>query len=421
MLVTLPVVLLLLDFWPLRRMQRTEGGWQKSEKAMSVECRVTGYETLRGEGAGPRVKVRGSRLEGQASRFQPSAFSLYLLLLEKLPFFVLAFLAGLSTLFAESKVGALPSVTRFTLAARFCNAILNGAKYLRETICPAGLTVFYPYPHSILIYPVLAAAVVLLAVSCLVLRSAWRRPYLVVGWLWYAVTLLPVSGVIQVGSHAAADRYTYVPLTGIFIMVAWGAAELFARWRISKAEAGVAAALVVGACATLTNRQLGYWQNTETLFRHALAVTRNNHIASNNLGAYYHQQGRVDDAMPLYQQAIRIAPDYADALNNLGYAFVNKNQYPEAVRCYESALQAVPKHIPARYNLGLALADLGKNEEAIPQFESVLQRKPDHVSARYHLGNVLATLGRTNEAIAQYKLVLQSKPDSADDLNNLGF
>jgi protein O-mannosyl-transferase len=241
---------------------------------------------------------------------------------------------------------------------------------------PAKLAVFYPYPGVWPLATVLLAGGSLLGISVVffVLRC---QPYLLMGWLWFVGTLVPVIGLVQVGAQAMADRYAYVPSLGVFVLIVWGACDLIPRrsYRVMALSATSAAAIIL--CFVLTWRQLGYWQNSETLYRHALAVTENNDVAHVNLGIALHEQGRLDDAISQYQEAIRLKPGNAKA----------------------------------HYNLAIVLDTTGRTEEAIGEFQEVLRLKVDRVDVHYNLGSALARAGRLDEAIAQCQEALRLQPD----------
>ena len=266
----------------------------------------------------------------------------------------------------------------------------------------------------------IASAGLLLAIFAAVLLLARKRPYLAVGWLWFCGTLVPVIGLVQVGIQSMADRYTYVPLIGLFIMLVWGIDDLIpARpWRGSALAIG--AALLLAACALLTERQIRFWRDSEALFRHAVQVTRDNYLAYNNLGFYLSGQGRTAEAMENYRLSLKINPAYEDALNNLGYALAGQKKYAEAIPLYEAALRIRPNHAEVHNNLGNALSETGKIDEAIQHYLIVLQQKPDHADAHNNLGIALAMKGKLDEAIPHFHEAIRCKPSYASAHSNLG-
>ena len=377
MVVTLPLVLLLLDWWPLQRLP---------------------FNT-------PSPKLK----------------NMLPLIWEKAPFVAAALVCGVVTIYAERGVGALGAATQYPLAERFQNALLSYLGYLKQTFWPTDLAVFYPYPETFSAWRVAGAGLAALMISALLLWAPRKRPYLAAGWIWYVVTLLPVIGLIQVGDFARADRFTYVPLIGVFLAVTWGAYELTRRWRYGVMALSVAGSAAIILCLALTRQQLGHWKNTETLFQHALEVAENNYLAHNNLGTILDEKGQTDEAISHFQNAIRLKPDYADAHNNLGVALNNKGQTDEAVSQFQEAIRLKPDNVDAHNNLGAALDKKGQTDEAISQFQEAIRLKPDYAEAHNNLGAALDKKGQTDEAISQYQKAIRLKPDYADAHNNLGM
>jgi Tfp pilus assembly protein PilF len=381
MLVTVPAVLLLLDYWPLERM-----ALQKSE-------------------------VRGQR----------SAVSS--LILEKIPFVVIAGIWSVITFMIQGKYGAVAEA-KLGIGMRAANAIASYGTYLWNTLCPRQLSLFYPYPHELPWGTVFisAAALILISIWCVV---RWRdSPYLIVGWLWYLGMLLPVIGFIQVGEQARADRYMYLPQIGFCILVTWGFLKLSASLPRRREILPVISALILLILVPLSYRQVSYWRNSETLWNHSLAVTEGNYIAHNNLGNYVMHRGRLDEAIPHFQKALEILPSYAEANNNLGYALANKEKWQEAIGYYEKALRTKPDYVKAHNNLGVALAVSGKTDDAIAQFHEALRLDPDFADCHANLGHCLLQLGRREEAAAQLRSALRIKPDDAEvreELRKLGL
>ena len=365
MLVTLPVVLLLLDYWPLRRVE-------------------------------PR------RLSG--------------LVLEKLPLLALSAADCVVTLLAQH--GAIQSDGSFSLPHRLGNALAACMVYLGQMVWPAGLAVLYPFPHNGLPAWEMALAGTLLAgLSAVAWGQRREQPWLLVGWLWYLAMLLPVVGVIQVGWQSHADRYTYLPQIGIYVAATWLAAELqVSRVAFGGLMAGVCAALMV--CAW---KQTAYWQDSETLWTRALACTTDNYMAHNNLGNFLDQKGRNDEAIHHFQAALQIRPGYADAHYNLGLAMFKKGEVDEAIVQYEEALEIRPNDSKEHGNLGNALFHKGRVKEAIAHYKTALELEPGYVLAHYDLGNVYLQAGHPAEAIIQFQKVLEFQPDHILALNNLAW
>ena len=300
MLVTLPFVLLLLDYWPLRRLQRLT--------------------------------------PAQPSPLPPQPSTVWRLLVEKLPFFVFA--AGTSVAASWVQKGAGVTAVGLPLGARAGNALVAYSRYLGKLIWPVKLAVLYPHPIYWPAETVALAVLLLLAVTVFVLALGRRHPYLRVGWFWFVGTLVPVIGLVQAGAQSMADRYTYLPMIGLLVMLVWGAHELTRQWRYRViAWAGAAVAMTV-CCLALTRQQIGYWKDTETLFRHALAVTRDNAIAHLKLGTTLSDQGRFEEAISELHEAIRLKPDDSDSHNNLGAALGRQGRLDEAIAPISGGPQA---------------------------------------------------------------------------------
>ena len=369
MLVTLPFILLLLDYWPLQRLE---------------------------------LKTPNLMLK-----------TLPPLLVEKLPFFALAAASCLVTFAAQKNIGAVAGLNYFSLSTRVLNALASYALYLRKMIWPADLAVFYPYSSAGL--PELAAEslVVLAGLSVLAFINLRKRPWLAVGWLWYLGTLVPVIGIVQVGLQAMADRYTYIPLIGIFIGITWGVADLAMAWPRRKIALAAAALMVAGACGGLASFQVRQWKNSETLFRHALAVTTDNMIAHNQLGVVLAAQGKNDGAAIHFAEAVRIQPHYLLALGNLGVSLVRQGRLEEGMGYCRAALAINPRNAKVHFNLGLALAIAGKFKEAASEFEAACRLDPGSVNFRIVLAEALARLGKTNEAAGYFQEALKLQPNHA--------
>jgi tetratricopeptide (TPR) repeat protein len=377
MMATLPVILLLLDVWPLGRTRWTIGN--------------------------------------------PAPVSAARLLAEKTPFFALSIVTCAVTVWAQHHLGVLPSLSKFPLSVRVANALLSYVEYILKLLWPARLAVFYPLDPGLSVAAAIAAGIGLVMVTAAVVRNAPRVPWLATGWFWYLVTLLPVIGLVQVGSQSMADRYMYLPSIGLSMMVCWSLPDSVLSQRPWKRIAGPGAAAVLVICAGLSRIQVGYWKNSETLFRHALEVTRNNWLAHYNLGVTLEQQGRLDDAIAHYEQAVRIRRDYADAWNNLGGVLARLGRVQEAIPRYQQALRIRPDLAEAHYNLGLALKQVGRVQEAISQYEQALKIKPDYADAYNNLGNILWQTGNVEAAITNYQQAVRLKPHLAEAHSNLGI
>jgi protein O-mannosyl-transferase len=341
------------------------------------------------------------------------------LVLEKAPFLALAAGSAAVTVVAQRSVGAVHSLGSLPLAPRLANALVSYVAYLGKLAWPAGLAVFYPFRLAIPAWQWLAALALLAAVTALAL--AWRgaRPWLAAGWLWYLGTLLPVSGVVQAGSQAMADRYAYLPSIGLGVMVAWGAAELIGRLRAPVAAGaglGAAAGLALGA---VTFTQVGAWTDSLALYRHALAVTRHNAFVEKNLGATLQQLGRLEEAAPYLDAAVRDDPRWADAWYNRGLVREGLGRYADAAGDYAAAARLDPGRAAAHLRLGAALFHQGRAAEAVPELERAVALAPGDADARDALGAALATLGRYAEAEVQLAEALRLRPGFADARANL--
>jgi protein O-mannosyl-transferase len=374
MLVTLPFVLLLLDCWPLQRFQLSA---VKSQ--LSTLCR---------------------------------------LVVEKVPFFLLATASSIATFIVQRKGGAVS--TSLSLGARVANALVSYVRYIGKMLWPSDLSILYPHPGHWPVWQVIVSAALLLAIFAVLIMLARRRPYLLIGWLWFVGTLVPVIGLVQVGIQSMADRYTYLPLIGLFIMLVWGIADLIPDrpWRVDALVGGGIAGLAV--CSLLTVRQVHIWRNSETLFQQAVRVTKDNYLAYNNLGYYLSGVGRTAEAIENYRMSLKINPAYEDALNNLGYALAGQKKFLEAIPLYEAALRIKPKHAEVHNNLGNALSETGKIDEAIAHYLIVLEQNPDHADAHNNLGIALAMKGRLDEAIPHFWEAIRCKPGYASAHSNLG-
>ena len=448
--VTLPFLLLLLDWWPL-------GRWTPF---------------------GPRPA--GAR---------PPALGLLppaRLWAEKLPLFLLAAASGVVTLLAQGLGGAVVTEGRIAFAVRATNALASVLGYLGKTLYPQDLIFYYRFPTAVPLWWLPASAATIAVLTWLALRAARRRPWLGVGWLWYLGTLVPVIGLVQVGGQAMADRYTYVPLTGIFLAAAWAAGEIPAR-RPALAAAAVGTALaLLATLGVLTRAQVAVWRNDLALSRHALAADPDNWMAHTVLGIDHIKAGRPAEALPHLELALRINPEaetsynlgvvqealgkpelaigyyrdalrykraYPEALNNLGGLLERQGKREDAIAHYREAVQLLPMYAQARHNLATALAaggnvdeaalhlrialevaedkvpilnDLGRilaaagrHDEAYPYFRSILDVQPESIVARNNMGNALFQLGQADEAVAEYREALRLQPDSAETHFNL--
>ena len=407
MIVTLPFVLLLLDFWPLGRM-----------------------------------KIFARKDDDQISN---SSILIKPLLSEKIPLFLLSGAASVVTLFAQSSQNAVASLKTFPLYIRIANAFISYVNYCINLIWPFDLSVLYPHPEKFMFLEAASAFTLIAAISFVVFRFAGRKPYLAVGWFWYIGTLVPVIGLVQVGAQAMADRYTYVPLVGIFIIMAWGISDILADWKYKAFGMRIMAVTFLLILAGITWQQIAYWKDSKTLFSHALEVTENNAIAHNNLGSVFGKKGQLRKAREHYTKAIQLNSNYVSAIHNLGLVFFRMgnlneaiDQYTEALRIdpgyekahydmavalqkkgrrgeagrhYSEALKIDPEYAEAHINLGIILAENQKLTEAANHFIAALKIKNDMPRAYFNLGNILFTIDKTDMAIAHYRKALEINPN----------
>jgi Tfp pilus assembly protein PilF len=369
MVITLPFVLLLLDYWPLKR-----------------------------------VMTAGSEETG--------TYSWPRLVLEKIPLFALSAASAVITMQAQQAGGAIRTTAEFSFGVRVANAIYAYAMYLWKMVWPAKLAPLYPHPgDSLTTWRVMLAAVLLIAITAIALRFRTRR-YLIVGWLWFLGMLVPVIGLVQVGDAAMADRYAYIPLIGIFVMIAFGIADWAEQKRVGLWLI-VPAAVVLVLLAVATHRQINFWQSNYTLWSHALAVTENNFIAEDNLGGALILEDKEEEAHPHFEAAARINPKDAMSRSNLGTYLQTHNQMREAIAQYEAAvdLTSDPSLLAQTYaNMGAARRALGDDEQAHKNFEESLRYNPNQFNAWLGLGLLAEKQGKLDEAITDLSRSAEVQP-----------
>jgi tetratricopeptide (TPR) repeat protein len=434
MLVTLPFVLLLLDYWPLRRKIRNPKSEGRNPNGESLMAAMS---------FGPRI----------SAFFRTSDFGLRILV-EKLPFFFLAALSSLATYCVQKHAGAMSMIIHLPFSARLENALVAYCRYLGKCFWPVNLSIIYGHPGSWSLWAVAISAIVLAGISVLALVRRRQSPYLPVGWFWFLGMLVPAIGLVQVGWQSMADRYTYLPLVGIFILLVWGTEEVKSEIQRPRGEgkpksedrtlpapvessmrlpAGAAptsdfgiqlcvtaAVVILGACAVLTNHQLGYWQSSEALFGHAVQVEPWNFLAHGNLGNALQRQGRMTEALAEYQEVLRLKSDDVNTRNGLGSLMMNLGSLDQAIAQFRQALQQMPDFAEAHNNLAFALEKQGKHDEAVYEYEAALRIHPDDYRVRLNLAAILLQQGKLEETIRQLRNALESKPDDVITRKTLG-
>jgi tetratricopeptide (TPR) repeat protein len=379
MLVTVPFVLLLLDYWPLNRF-------------------------------GP-----------SASNTRPIREQIFGLVLEKLPFLVLSLVSCVVTVLAQKQ--AIKSVEVLPPALRLDNALVAYVTYLAQTLWPKNLAVYYPY-FNIPVWQTAAAGALLVFITLSVFLTARRSPYFLTGWLWYLGMLVPVIGLVQVGGQAHADRYTYLPQIGFLLAIVWVVRDLTAAWRWRRPIMIVVSTGLIAALTASAWQQTSFWRNDESLWTHTIACTSGNYTAHDNLGYVLAAQGRTAEAIEHYQKALEINANCAETHNNLGTAFLNLGQLDKALGYYQQALALEPGFAEAHNNLGILLTRRGKTTEAIEHYRKAIELNPNRAEFFNNLGNLLVTLGRTTEAVPLFQKALEVDPDNAKvhyNLANIAF
>ncbi len=377
MVVTLPFVLLLLDYWPLNRFA---------------------------------VPAPAPAVAGNCNSLENHSIS-WRLILEKIPLLALSGAACVATMMAQRDI-IIPA----PLALRSGNAVVSYVVYLRQMFCPTGLAVLYPYPQSSHSWREITLAVVLLAaVSAGAFLRRKRQPYLLIGWLWYLGMLVPAIGLVQSGLRAHADRYTYLPQIGLYLLLTWAAADLCASWRhrrLAQVIVTAAAVMVLAGCLVLTENQLRYWHDSELLFHHTLAVTKDNDVAHLNLGEVFQNEGRLNEALAEYREAARLSPGYYLGHSNLGSLLDDMGRPEEALAEYRLALR-LKQNLPALHEgMGIVLVELGRFDEAMSEFAAAARLDPAYPWPYFQMGKALLQQGRDAEAIGKLREALRIDPDN---------
>ena len=393
MLVSVPFVLLLLDYWPLRRFDNV--AWLK-----------------------PEVGITGS-LNGRPS----------LLFLEKTPLLILSGVSCLVTIWAQDQATGL--LEQLPLTWRLNNALVSCVEYLRQTFWPTRLAVFYPHPNNALsIWQVTLTTALLLFISALAILLRKKRPYLLAGWFWYVGMLVPVIGVVQIGEQGHADRYTYLPHIGLFLLIVWTVADLAEAWHLRREYLWLAAMTSTAVLSYGAAVQTSFWKTSEALWDHALSVTTNNDFAHNNLGILYLQRGELDKAISHFEMALKIRLGSSQMHYNLGTALVHMNlanalaregRLEEAIVHYEEAVKLRPDYGDAHYNFGSVLFQQGRIDDAIAQWQKTLAIQPYDAAAHTSLANAFLQKGLPDQAIIHYQSALQIDPGEVNARNNMAW
>lgn len=427
MLVTSPFILLLLDIWPLQRLPAFEIG--------------TKLNSNPAQPAPNSANIQKNSWQG--------------LFLEKLPFFILAAIFSLIVYLVQHRAGATGMIGELPLSARAENAVVSYVRYLVKLFWPVNLAVFYPHPGYWPAWVLLGSFAVLAVLTTMAWMLRRTSPYLLVGWLWYLGSLLPVIGLIQVGRQSIADRYTYLPMLGIAIALAWGITALATKRQASNYILTGAAVATIGLCVTLTFRQVGFWKDSETLFRHAAEAVPDNYLAHGNLadclqmqgrldeafselnealrlkpddintrnsyGSVLMQLGRVEEAVGQFQEAIRRWPGFAEAHSNLAFAYQRQGHLEQALAEFQAALKCNPNDFRLYVNLAGLLLKLGRNDEAVGYLQDAVKLEPTDASVRKELAALLFNAGRLEEAAGQFEAATASAPDDAEAQANYGI
>jgi tetratricopeptide (TPR) repeat protein len=380
MVVTLPFVLLLLDYWPLNRLELPAAGGVKDFVRKALR-----------------------------------------LVVEKIPFFALAAAGSVMTYLAQKTGGALWSLSALPPQDRLANAVLSYVRYISKTLWPSDLAIIYPYPRHWPVIVTIGCVLVLAAWTGLFLWRLRRNPYLAVGWFWFLGTLVPTIGLVQVGSQSMADRYMYIPSIGLFVLVVWGLNDFFDRWPERKKFLPLAGVVALAGCLGVTSIQLGHWQNSFSLFVHAIDVTSDNYVAYNSLGQAFTQAGRKQEAAGMFLTSVQIETNFPPAQFNLAHALVAVGRPAEALPHYEAAARLMPNDPDLRYDFGTYLLHQDKPAEASRQFLAALDLRPDFPKAHNALGWACLRQSKLDQAVAQFETAIRLQPDFAEAHLDLAF
>ncbi|MHC4125993.1 MAG: tetratricopeptide repeat protein [Planctomycetota bacterium] len=392
MLVTLPFVLLLLDYWPLGR-----------------------FEAV-------KLSRRGGQKKKRPAQARSDVGTWVFLIREKFPFFVLSAVSCVVTFFAQRSFGSVVDIGGIALPYRIANSIVSYGRYIYKLFWPMKLAVLYPHPlGDVVLRQVFLALLLLGVITILVFRFGRRYRFLTVGWFWYLLTLVPVIGLLQVGVQAMADRYTYVPYIGLFIMIAWGANNLPANWRFRKIGPAVTSIVIVSVLSVCSYRQLIYWHDTGRLFERTLAVTEKNFLAHNVLGDYLLGQGRIEESIAQNSKALEFNPNFMYSYVSLGTAFAKQGKEKRAIGCYLKAIEIEPDAFYAHNSLGKLLFLQGDYAGAACYLREALRIKPEDLELLRNLADAYVKSGKFTEAISGYQKLIEINPGDLAVKNNMGY
>jgi len=388
MLVTLPFLLVLLDYWPLNRIKLPYGN----------------------EGSG--AAVTGIKKK-----------SLTAILIEKIPLFVLSFAGSVIAVFAQHSQGAIGSTQKYHLYYRVMNSLLSYVAYIRKLILPTDLAAFYPYEHHSMGWQVLFAGVLLILITILAMMYIRRKPWFFVGWFWFIGTLIPVIGILRVGLQSMADRYTYIPAIGIFIIFSWGIGDIFGGQKERKIKVLIVTGILfmIGILGFVSYSQIGTWKNSMTLYGHALRVTRNNFLAHRGIGSVHLNAGRLKEASTHYLKALRIKPDYAFAHFDMGRTMFLLGEKDSAYEQFYEALKIKPEYADVFIYMGYLELDKGEYQRAADYFTKAIYVKTPRASAYHGLGRAMAGQEKYDAAIRSYQNALRLNPYYVEAYNDLGI
>jgi Flp pilus assembly protein TadD len=410
MLVTLPFVLLLIDFWPLKRL--------KTGQSFTTSGLNTGNIKSIENKSYKKHKKRQKIKNDQKDSFKKNVRISHLIS-EKIPLFGLTIVSSIITFITQRRGGAVISLEEHPFSLRISNSLVAYIKYIIKMIWPSNLAILYPYKTELPLTQIIGAGLLLIVLSFIFIRAARKYGFLIVGWLWYLGTLVPVIGLVQVGAQSMADRYTYIPLIGIFILITWGIRELIKKWRIQKFIIIGLTGIVFITSIVYTRRQAGYWLNSIILFNHTIRVTENNCVAHNNLGLVLSNMGKIDEAIRHYKSALAVKSDYSEAHNNLGIAFGKKGDLESAIKHLSEALKIRPDYAKAHHNMGIALGRQNNIDDAIIHFSRAVEINQNYVDAYNNLGIALMYKGKNGEAVKYFRKALQIQPNHAEVRKNL--